>query len=135
MVLDMARPKNKKSTMWPGMRGRDAARKSTLKVNILQVFTIDFSEIQFFVNHNSQSGGQNKSTKEWDELAQEDHTYRLTPEEMKRYQGHWYLTLNNAGKNGLCDFDPIFELQSLSKAVSTASQVNKLQNQFLHNNI
>ena len=46
-----------------GMRGRDAARKSTLKVNILQVFTIDFSEIQFIVNHNSQSDGQNKSAK------------------------------------------------------------------------
>ena len=41
----------------------EAARKSTLKVNILQVFTIDFSEIQFIVNHNSQSDGQNKSAK------------------------------------------------------------------------
>ena len=45
------------------MRGRDAARKLTLKVDILQVFTIDFSEIQFIVNHNSQSDGQNKSAK------------------------------------------------------------------------
>ena len=36
---------------------------------------------------------------------------------------------------GLCDFDPIFELLSLSKTVSTASQANKLQNQFLHNNV
>ena len=63
MVLDMARPKHKKSTIWPGMRARDAVRKSTLKVNILQVFTIDFSEIQFLVNHNSQSDGQNKSAK------------------------------------------------------------------------
>ena len=36
---------------------------------------------------------------------------------------------------GLCDFDPIFELHSLSKTNSTASQVSKLQNQFLHNNI
>ena len=60
MVLDMAKPKNKQSTMWPGMRGRDAARKLTLKVHILQVFTIYFSEIQFIVNHNSQSDGQNK---------------------------------------------------------------------------
>ena len=34
------------------MRGRDAARKSTPKINILQVFTIDLSEIQFVVNHN-----------------------------------------------------------------------------------
>ena len=28
------------------------------------------------------------------------HTYRLTPEENKRYQGQEYLTLNKAGKNG-----------------------------------
>ena len=54
-----------KRTKKPGMRGRDAARKLTLKVNILHVFTIDFSEIQFIVNHNSQSDGQNKSAKSW----------------------------------------------------------------------
>ena len=71
MVLDMAKPKNKKSTMLPGMRGRDAARKLTLKVNILQVFTIDSSEIQLIVNHNSQSGGQNKSAKGWTYLQKE----------------------------------------------------------------
>ena len=68
MVLDMAKPKNKKSTIQHRMRGRDAARKLTLKVNILQVFTIDSSEIQFIVNHNSQSDGQNKSAKSWTNL-------------------------------------------------------------------
>ena len=51
----------KRITTWLGMRGRDAARKSTPKVNMFHVFTIDFSEIQFIVNHNSQSDGQNKS--------------------------------------------------------------------------
>ena len=45
------------------MRGRDAVRKSTPKVDILHLFTIDFSEIQFIVNHNSQSDGQNTSAK------------------------------------------------------------------------
>ena len=63
MVLDTARPRYKDNTTWLRMRGRDAARKSTPKVDILQVFTIDFSEIQFLVNHNSQSDGQNKSAK------------------------------------------------------------------------
>ena len=100
MVLDTARPKNRKSTMWPGMCGRDAARKLTLKVDIVQVFTIDFPETKFIVNHNSQSDGQNKKCTEMDQLAKEDHTYRLTPEEFKRYQGQWYLTLNQA-KMGL----------------------------------
>ena len=59
---------------------------------MVQVFTIDFSEIQFVVNHNSQSDGQNKKCKEWDELAQEDHTYRITPVERRRHKGQWYLT-------------------------------------------
>ena len=52
MVLDTARPRFKENATWLGMRGRDAVRKSIPKVNILQVFTIDFSEIQFIVNHN-----------------------------------------------------------------------------------
>ena len=34
----------------------------------------------------------------------------------------------------LWNFDPIFELQSLSKIVYTASQANKLKNPFLQNN-
>ena len=36
-------------------------------------------------------------------------------------------------KARLCDFDQIFELQSLSKTVFTVSQVSKLQDQLLHN--
>ena len=63
MVLDTARPRYKENTTWLGMRGRDAVRKSTPKVDIFHVFTIDFSEIQFVVHHNSQSDGQNKSAK------------------------------------------------------------------------
>ena len=34
-----------------------------------------------------------------DKLAQEDHSYRLSREEFKRYQRQWYLTLNKSGKN------------------------------------
>ena len=37
-------------------------------------------------------------------------------------------------KRRLCDFDPIFELQSLSKTVFIVSQVSRLQNQFLRSN-
>ena len=58
-----------------------------------------FLRVQFIVDHNSQSDGQNKC-KEWDELAKEDHTYKLTPEVKRRYKGQWYLTLNKEGKNG-----------------------------------
>ena len=45
-------------------------------------------------------GWTEQKCKERDELAQEDHAYRVPPEEKRRYQGQWYLTLNKAGKNG-----------------------------------
>ena len=45
-------------------------------------------------------GWSEQKCKEWDELAKEDHTHKLTPEEKRRYKGHWYLTLNKTGKNG-----------------------------------
>ena len=45
-------------------------------------------------------GWTEQKCKEMDELAQEDHTYHLPPEEQRRYQGLWYLTLNKSGTNG-----------------------------------
>ena len=100
MVLDMAKPKNRTCTIKPGMRGRNAARELTPKVNILKVFTIDSSEI---VYRESQLaiGWTEPKCKEMDELAKENHTYHLSTEEFERYQGQWYLTLNKSGKNGL----------------------------------
>ena len=43
-----------------------------------------------------------------DELAKQDHTYRLSKEEFKRYQGQWYLTLNKSGKNAPMKLRPDF---------------------------
>ena len=45
-------------------------------------------------------GWSEQKCKEWDELAKEDQTYKLTPEERRRYKEQWYLTLNKSGKNG-----------------------------------
>ena len=45
-------------------------------------------------------GWTEQKCKEWDEFAKEDHTYHLTPEERRRFQGQWYLTLKKEGKNG-----------------------------------
>ena len=63
---------------------------------------------------------------EMDELAKQNHTYHLSTEEFKRYQGQWYLTLNKSGKNAPMRIRP-----DLRAAVSlTNRQVRKLQNQF-----
>ena len=44
-------------------------------------------------------GRTEQQCKDMDELAQKDHTYHLSPEESRRYQRQWYLTLNKSGKN------------------------------------
>ena len=44
-------------------------------------------------------GWTEQKCKELDELAKEDLSHRLTPEEKRRYQGQWYLTLNESGTN------------------------------------
>ena len=100
MVLDMARPRYKESTTWLGMRGRDAVRKLTLKVDILQVLTIDSSKIQFIVNHNSQSDGQNTSAKSETNLQEKIIHIDSLQRKRKNTKGPWYLTLNKSGKNG-----------------------------------
>ena len=117
MVRDTAKPKNRKRTKKPGMRGRDAARKLTLKVNILQVFTIDFSEIQWIVNHNSQSDGRNKSAKRWTNLQKRPYSF-LSPEEFRRHQGQWYLTLILSGKKWANETSTRFSSCRLSRKSS-----------------
>ena len=52
---------------------------------------------------------------EWAQLAKEDHTYHLTPEERRRCQGQWYLTLNKAGKNGPMNLRSDFRAAVLMK--------------------
>ena len=60
-------------------------------------------------------GWSEQKCKEWDELAKEDHTNKLTPEEKRRYKGHWYLALNKAGKNGPMKLRPDYRAAVLMK--------------------
>ena len=134
MVLDMAKPKYKESTIRLGMRGRDAVRKSTLKVNISQVFTIDFLEIQFIVNHNSQSDRQYKSAKSGMNLHKKTiHTNSLQRKGEGTKDNGILLWAKHA-KMGLWSFDLILGPLSRWKIVYTTSQANKLKSLFLQNN-
>ena len=90
------------------MRVRDAAKELTLKVNISKIFTIAFSEDQVYCESHFLIGWTEQQCIEMDEFAKQDHTYRLSKEEFKRYQGHWYLTLNKSGKNALMRLRPDF---------------------------
>ena len=64
-------------------------------------------------------GWTEQKCKEWDELAKEDDTYRLTPDEKRRYHGQWYLTLNKSGKNGPMKLRSDFRAAVFMKKSST----------------
>ena len=70
----------------------------TAKKNITKEFAI-VSETKQIVIRNSKIGWTEQKCIDMEKLAQEDHSYRLSREEFKRYQGQWYLTLNKSGKN------------------------------------
>ena len=74
--------------------------------------------------------------KEMDELTKQDHTYHLSKEEFKWYQGQWYLTLDKSGKNAPMRLRPDFRaaVSLLKKNVSTASEANKLKSLSIQNN-
>ena len=102
------------------MRGRDAAWKLTL---VMDIFTsIHDRFLRDPVRRESQPaiGWTEQTCKEMDELAKEDHTYHLTPEEYRRYQGQRYLTLNKAGKNW-----PIKLLSDFRAAVSIKNRISQ----------
>ena len=107
------------------MCGRDAERKLALKVDILHVFTTDFSEIQFYRESPLAIGWTEQKCKEWDELAKRRSYISSHSRGKKRYQGQWYLTLNKEGNNGPTKLQSDFGAAVLMKIVHTTNQENK----------
>ena len=63
--------------------------------------------------------GWTEKCKKWDELAQEDHAYRLTPDEKKTYQGQWYLTLKQSRQKWAYETSIRFSSRCLDEKSST----------------
>ena len=58
-----------------------------------------FLRDQVYRDSQLETGWAEQKCTEMDKLAQEDHSYRLSRDELQRYQEQWYLTLNKSGKN------------------------------------
>ena len=99
MVLGTVKLKHRNGTVSPSTHGRDVAKELTAKKNIKKEFTIVFLRDQVFRDSQLKTGWTGQKCIEMDELSQEDHSYRLSREEVKRYQGQSYLTLIKSGKN------------------------------------
>ena len=84
MVLDTAKPKNRKSTIVPGMRGRDAARRVDSQGEHLKGIHDRFLRDQVYRESQFAIGWTEEKCKEMDELAKQNQTYHLSTEEFKK---------------------------------------------------
>ena len=88
MVLGTVKLRHRKSTMWPSTRGRDVAKELTARKNITCEGIHDrFLRDQVYRESQLKIGWTEQKCIEIDELATQDHSYRLSREEFKRYQG------------------------------------------------
>ena len=103
-------------------------KKVDSKVNILHVFTIDFSATKSIVNHNSQSDGQNKSSKSEMNLRKKTiHTNSLQ-RKIEDTKDNGILLWTKQAKMGLRSFDLNTGPLSWWKIAYTTNQENQLKN-------
>ena len=79
-MLGTAKLKHRESILWPTTRERDVSKRITME------FTIVSNEIQHILIRNSKIGWTDEKCIAMDNLAQEDHSYRLSYQEYERYQ-------------------------------------------------
>ena len=108
MVLDMEKPKNKKSTKKPGNAWKRCCKKVGSQGELCTGIHDRFLRDPVYRESQLAIGWSEQKCKELDELAKEVHTYHLSTEEFRRYQGQWYLTLNESGKHGPMRLRPDF---------------------------
>ena len=105
MVLDMAKPIKQKEyhTAWNAWKRccKRVGSQGEHFTGIHDRFLRDqvYRESQLAIGWTEQ-----EKCIEMDELAKQNHTYHLSTQEFKRYQGQWYLTLSKSSKTRLCDF-------------------------------
>ena len=114
MVLVTAKLKNRKSTILPWTfhrYSRSLSERPTFNAWTRCRKRVDALEEHYkWIHDRFQRDSENRESHlkigwteqkciEMDKLAQEDHTYRLSRDVFKRFQGQWYLTLNKSGKN------------------------------------
>ena len=61
------------------------------------------------------TGRTEEMCRKMDELANEDHTHHLTPEEIRRYRANWWIRSNNVGSDTM----PVRHRTDFKQALST----------------
>ena len=98
MVLGTVNLKHRNSTISPFNSWKRCRKRVDGQEEHYEGIHDRFLRDQVFRESQLKIGWTEHKCIEMDKLEQEDHSYRLSREEFRRYQGQWCLTLNKSGK-------------------------------------
>ena len=77
-------------------------------------------EIMFSVNGCSKTIEMKMFCRKWDDLAEEDHTYRMSESEYFHYKQNGWISLNKSGNT-----EPIRKRSDFNQALSTLNRLHR----------
>ena len=100
-VIKKGRPHGHRYGKDPGDREYFSANqlKNKCKKKFFQGIHDRFIRDKTFRNRMIENGRDEDVSRQWDALADEDHTHHLTPQEYYHYKSNWWLTSNKTGSN------------------------------------
>ena len=122
-VIKKGRPHGHRQGKKPGDREYYTANllKKKCKNKFFQGIHDRFIRDETFRNRMIENGRDEDVCRQWDVLADEDHTHHLTPQEYYHYKSNWWLTSNKTGSNTV----PVEHRPDFKQALSTLQQLKQ----------
>ena len=122
-VLKKGRPHGHRHGKKPGDREYFSANqpKTKCKKKFVQGIHDRFIRDETFRNRMIENGRDEDVCRQWDALADEDHTHHLTPQEYYHYKSNWWLHSNKTGSNTV----PVEHRTDFKQALSTLQQLKQ----------
>ena len=110
-----------RTSIWPGEDYTANQLKKKCKKKFFQGIHDRCIRDETFRNRMIENGRDEDVCRQWDVLADEDHTHHLTPQEYFYYKSNWWLTSNKTGSNTV----PVEHRPDFKQALSTLQQLKQ----------
>ena len=130
-VIKKGRPHGHRYGQKPGDREYFSANqlKKKCKKKFVQGIHDRFIRDETFRNRVIENGRDEDVCRQWDALADEDHTHHLTPQEYYHYKSNWWLHSNKTGSNTV----PVEHRPDFKQALSTLQQLKQKEEEAQRN--
>ena len=115
MATDMGKLQKIKNTIWPIICKRDASEENS------QGSMIFFLRDHVFRERMLENNRDDDVCRKWDDLAEEDHTYRMSESEYFHYKQNWWISLNKSGNTT----EPMRNRSDFNQALSTLNRLHR----------